>query len=324
MSQNFDSIFIPTNGIRLHALTAGEGPLVVMVHGWPELSHSWRHQIGPLAEAGYKVVAIDVRGYGLSDRPEPVEAYAMKPLMADLIGVFDHFEADTAVLIGHDWGAPIVWNTALAFPDRVSAVAGLSVPYFKRAGIPPLALWNALYTDKDRFFYQVYFQDEGVPEAAFGADPAAGLEKIYYALSGDAVRAGDRWPTLDAGAALLDHLPRPEVFPAWPSAEDRAYYLERFEASGFRGAFNCYRNIDRDYHELPDYGVGTIKQPSAFIGGALDGVRAFVPGRDAYAGAGLLLDDLRVNRVIDGAGHWVQQEAPDEVTAALLAFLGGL
>lgn len=324
MTPAFESCFIPTNGIRLHALTAGQGPLVVLVHGWPELSHSWRHQIGPLAEAGYQVVAIDVRGYGRSDRPEPVEAYAMAPLMGDLVGVFDHFQAEQAVLIGHDWGAPIVWNTALAYPERVRAVAGLSVPYFKRASVPPLSLWSSLYTAKDRFFYQVYFQAEGVAEAAFEADPTAALEKVYYSLSGDAVRAGDTWPALPADAALLEHLPRPTTFPAWLSAEDRALYARAFTASGFRGAFNRYRNIDRDYHALPDYGVGRIGQPSAFIGGALDAVRSFVPGMDTYQGVGLLLDDLRLREVIDGVGHWVQQEAPDRVNAALLAFLRGL
>ena len=143
MTAPFNSELIKTNGITLHALTHGmdrEGPLLVLVHGWPELSYSWRHQIDPLAQAGFTVCAIDVRGYGKSDRPAPVDAYAMTEMMADLLGVIDHFGEESAVLIGHDWGGPIVWNTALAFPDRIRAVAGLRVPYFRRATLPPPAL----------------------------------------------------------------------------------------------------------------------------------------------------------------------------------------
>ena len=318
------STFIPTNGITLHALVSGEGPLLVLVHGWPELSYSWRHQIGPLAAAGYRVCAIDVRGYGKSDRPGPVEAYAMTEHMADIVGVLDHFGAERATLIGHDWGAPIVWNTALAFPNRISAVAGLSVPYFRRAALPPVALWDRLYTDKGQFFYQVYFQEEGVAEAAFEADQRSALGKIYYALSGNAVHDGARWPVLPVNAPLLDHLPLPQPFPDWMSAAELDHFAAQFSQSGFRGAFNRYRNIDPDYHALPDYGVGTIEQPSAFIAGALDPVRRFVGGRDAYESLDDRLSDLRQTTIIEGAGHWIQQERPAEVTQALLDFLGGL
>lgn len=324
MADAFTSHFIPTNGIRLHARIAGRGPLLVLVHGWPELSYSWRHQIGPLAKAGYRVCAIDVRGYGQSDQPQPVEAYAMTQHMADIIGVIDHLGEETAVLIGHDWGGPIVWNTALAHPDRIRAVAGLSVPYFRRAALPPLTLWNRLYTDKDRFFYQVYFQNEGVAEAAFEADPRAALAKIYFALSGDAAKAGGVWPALGVNEPLLDHLPLPEPFPDWMSEDELQTFAETFAQTGFRGPFNRYRNIDTDYHALPDYGVKAISQPSAFIAGALDPVRTFVPGRDAYESAGELLGDLRALTIIEGAGHWIQQERPRQVTSALLAFLKGL
>lgn len=324
MAQAFTSHFIPTNGITLHARVAGTGPLLVLVHGWPELSYSWRHQIAPLADAGYRVCAIDVRGYGQSDQPHPVEAYAMTEHMADIIGVLDHLSAETAVLIGHDWGAPIVWNTALAHPDRISAVAGLSVPYFRRASLPPLALWDLLYTDKGRFFYQVYFQNEGVAEAAFEADPRAALAKIYFALSGNAAQTGGVWPALGVNEPLLDHLPLPEPFPEWMSEDELAFFAETFAQSGFRGAFNRYRNIDPDYHALPDYGVKSITQPSAFIAGSLDPVRSFVPGRDAYESAGELLKDMRQLTIIEGAGHWIQQERPNAVTEALLAFLKGL
>lgn len=324
MSLPFKSEFIATNGIRLHALTAGmnsDGPLLVLVHGWPELSYSWRHQIGPLAQAGYRICAIDVRGYGQSDRPNAIDAYTMTQHMADIIGVIDHCGADNATLIGHDWGGPIVWNTALAHPDRINAVAGLSVPYFRRAALPPLELWDRLYTDKGRFFYQVYFQSEGVAEAAFEADPRAALAKIYYALSGDAARVGGVWPAIGVNEPLLDHLPLPEPFPDWMSEAELDHFAAAFSQAGFRGPFNRYRNINHDYHALPDYGIRGIAQPAAFIAGSLDPVRSFVAGRDAYASAGELLDDLRGITLIDGAGHWIQQERPEAVTTALLAFL---
>ena len=236
------------HGVSLSALVAGrEGdPLLVLVHGWPDLALGWRDQMRPLAAAGFRVCAIDVRGYGGSDCPEPVSAYAMTELMQDVVGVIDALGAEDAVLVGHDWGAPIVWHTALFHPERVRAVAGLSVPYFPRAGLPPLALWHRYYTDRDLFFYQVYFQDEGVAEAAFEADVAASLAKVLWSISGAAVEAGASWPQLPAGASMLEHLslPSDEQRPAWMSGSDFARRVESFERTGFRGAFNRYRNID--------------------------------------------------------------------------------
>lgn len=323
----FQSEFISTNGITLHALTEGidrDGPLLVLVHGWPELAYSWRHQIAPLAAAGYRVCAIDVRGYGQSDRPAAVQAYAMTEHVADILGVIDHYGAGSATLIGHDWGGPIVWNAALAHPERINAVAGLSVPYFRRAPIPPLALWDKIYTARERFFYQVYFQKEGVAEAAFEADHWASLSKIYYAMCGDAARNGDVWPAIGVNEPVLDHMSAPEPFPSWLSAAELDFFASAFRQTGFRGAFNRYRNIDHDYHALPNYGVDRISQPATFIAGALDLVRGMVPGRDAFEFADELLDDCRGVTLIDDAGHWIQQERPDEVTAALLAFLKGL
>lgn len=315
------SIDIHTNGLRLHALVQGSGPLVVLVHGFPEFSHCWRHQLGPLARAGFKVCAIDVRGCGLSDCPYDVSDYSMRQFMGDIIGVIDHFDAKTATLIGHDWGAPIVYHTALDHADRVNAVAGLSIPYFHRASIPPLALWHKLYTEKNQFFYQVYFQDEGVAETAFEADPSEALAKMYYSLSGMAVSQGYRWPSLPVNAPLLNHLAIPNPLPDWLKPTDLSHCAATFAQTGFRGAFNRYRNIDRDYHECANYGASKVLQPSAFIAGSLDPIRHNVPGRDAFAAADALFDDMRQVTLIDGAGHWVQQEAPDQVTDALLGFL---
>ena len=165
-------VTIPTNGINVRAVVEGSGPLVVMVHGFPESWYSWRHQIGPIAEAGFTACAIDVRGYGGSDKPGRVEDYSLERITTDVAGVIEHLSPDgKGILIGHDWGAPIVWNTALTRPDRVSAVAGLSVPYTGVPQVQFLDVIKAAFTDKGRFFYQVYFQDVGPAEAELGSDP---------------------------------------------------------------------------------------------------------------------------------------------------------
>jgi pimeloyl-ACP methyl ester carboxylesterase len=321
MNQRFRLQTIEANGISLRAAVEGDGPLVIMVHGFPELWYSWRHQIKPVAQAGHRVVALDVRGYGGSDKPLEVEAYDMKSLMADVIGVIDAFGERTAILVGHDWGAPICWNTAALHADRVAAVAGLSVPYRRRGKISTIELWRQIY--KDRFFYQIYFQAEGVAEAELEADVRTSLRKFYYSVCGDASSL-DRWLQRPAGGTLLEELEDPEVFPGWLTSEDLDYYVSNFEAGGFRGPINRYRNQERDFASLPEMGVRPVAQPSCFIAGSKDLVRRFVPGYDLYADVGANCTDLRITRIVDGAGHWVQQEAPHEVNAALLEFLASL
>jgi pimeloyl-ACP methyl ester carboxylesterase len=312
---------IETNGIALRAAVEGDGPLVIMVHGFPELWYSWRHQIKPVARAGYRVVALDVRGYGGSDKPHPVEAYDMASLMADLVGVIDAFGERVAILVGHDWGAPICWNTAALHGDRVAAVAGLSVPYRRRGEISGIELWRRIY--KDKFFYQLYFQAEGVAESEMGADVRTSLRKIYYSISGDAASL-ESWLQRPSGATLLEALTDPDVLPAWLTPEDLDYFVSNFEAGGFRGPINRYRNQERDFANLPEMGIRPVAQPSCFIAGSNDLVRHFVPGYDLYADVAANCTDLRSTRIVDGAGHWVQQEAPREVTAALLDFLASL
>ena len=321
MQQRFDLQVIEANGISLRAAVEGDGPLVIMVHGFPELWYSWRHQIKPVSQAGYRVVALDVRGYGGSDKPHQVEAYDMATLMTDVVGVIDAFGEQVAILVGHDWGAPICWNTAALHADRVAAVAGLSVPYRKRGETSAMDLWRRIY--KDRFFYQLYFQAEGVTESELEADVRTSLRKFYYSVSGDAASL-ESWLQRPAGATLLEALADPEVFPGWLTQEDLDYFVGNFEAGGFRGPINRYRNQERDFANLPEMGVRPVAQPSCFIAGSKDLVRHFVPGYDLYADVAVNCMDLRFRRIVDGAGHWVQQEAPDEVTAALLAFLASL
>lgn len=320
MHDQFDLRMIETNGITLRAAVAGEGPLVILVHGWPELWYSWRHQIKPLAEAGFRVVAPDVRGYGGSDKPHPVEAYDMATIMADVTGLIDAFGEDQAILVGHDWGAPIVWNTAALHPDRVKAVAGLSVPYRKRSPISQIEIWRKFY--KDKFFYQLYFQEEGIAEAELEADVGQSLRKIYFSASGDAAANFVGGPERPPQSTMLGPLIDPDPFPAWQTADDLAYFTKNFEASGFRGPLNRYRNQQRDFDMLPEMGAVPIEQPSCFIAGSNDVVRKFVPNVDPYADVGSHCPDLRFSEIIEGPGHWVQQEAPGEVTKALLRFLG--
>jgi len=308
-----------SNGVALRAAVAGDGPPVILVHGFPELWYSWRHQIGPIAEAGWRVIAPDVRGYGGSDKPEPVAAYDMATMIADVIGLIDAAGAEKAVLIGHDWGAPICWNTAALHPERVTAVAGLSVPHRPRGPAPLIALWRKLYAG--RFLYQLYFQAEGVAEAELEADVPAALRKIYFSASGDRPAASQAWLDKGPDARLLEGMIDPSPFPDWLDSGDIAYYADAFRAGGFRGPLNRYRNQERDWEMLPALSKARITPPSCFIAGARDIVRSFVPGSDAYADAGAVCDDFRGTTLIDGEGHWIQQEAPAQVTAALLAFL---
>jgi pimeloyl-ACP methyl ester carboxylesterase len=317
-------IQVPANGIKLRAAVAGSGPLVLMVHGFPEGWYSWRHQIGPVAEAGFTACAIDVRGYGGSDRPPEVADYSLEKITADLAGVIEALSPDgTAVLVGHDWGAPIVWNTALTRPDRVRAVAGLSVPWTGIATVNFLEAVRAAFTAKGRFFYQVYFQDEGVAEAELEADVRASLRKFYYAISGDA--PDGTWPkNKPHGARLLDGLPDPDPFPAWLTKADEDHFVAEFQASGFRGPLNRYRNHARDFAWQQQFRDRKIEQPSLFIGGDRDLAVRMLPGVDPVALMAPHLPGLRGAHVLPGIGHWTQQEAPEAVNRLLLEWLRGV
>jgi pimeloyl-ACP methyl ester carboxylesterase len=309
---------VATNGIHLRVALAGKGPLVLLVHGWPESWYSWRHQIPILAEAGYRVAAPDVRGYGGSDKPEAIEAYAIKELCADIAGLIAALGETQAILVGHDWGAPIVWNTALFHPEKVRAVVGLSVPYMGRGSAPRIELFRKIY--KDRFFYQLYFQEPGVAEAELEADVRKSLRKIYYWASGEAISKGFKVDK-PADARLLDGLLDPEPFPAWLTPADLDYYVGELQRSGFRGPLNRYRTSELDFSQLAAVADRRIEQPAAFIGGSLDPVLRFVPGVDMIEAMRPRMADLRLVRIIEGAGHWVQQERPAEVNAALATFL---
>lgn len=314
---------ITTNGVSLRVAVEGTGPLCILVHGWPELWLSWRHQIAPLVAAGYQVAVPDIRGYGGSDAPDEVSAYGMEALTADIVGIMDALGHKTAILIGHDWGAPIVWHTALLHPQRVSAVVGMSVPYTGVLGVAPTQLLKLAYPD--RFFYMLYFQTLKRPEAEFEADVRDSLLKIYFANSADstkAVRAAMRART--AASGYLDGLPRPDVLPAWLPEKDLDEYVAAYQQSGFHGGIHRYRNIDEDWRRLRHLAGKTIQQPALFLAGEYDSVLRYAPGVNMLDIMAPFYDDLRGKIVIPGAGHWVQQEQPQAVNQHLLDFLHGL
>ena len=320
--QNFE--FVKTNGVMLRVATAGDGPLVVLVHGFPESWYSWRHQIKALSEAGYRVAAPDVRGYGESDRPEPIEAYDLESLTGDIAGLAEALSpGEKAVVVGHDWGAPIAWNTARLHTDRFRAVAGLSVPYLTMGETVFIDMVREFFTKRGLFFYQVYFQDVGPPEAELEADPAETIRKFYYAVSGDAPEG--TWPVdKKHGDTLLHRLPEPPMPLPWLNAADVAYYDSQFRKSGFRGPLNRYRNHHRDHAFLKNHPANpVIQQPSLFIGGTKDLVLKMFPG-DIVAAMKPNLADLRGCHLLEGVGHWTQQERPDAVNRYLIDWLGEL
>jgi pimeloyl-ACP methyl ester carboxylesterase len=314
---------IPLAGMNIRVALEGSGPLVVMVHGFPESWFSYRHQMTPIAEAGFTACAIDVRGYGGSDKPNTVPDYAMEKMVGDVAGVIAALSPDKkAILIGHDWGAPIVWHTALIRTDRVRAVAGLSVPYMGVPSQPFSTFINEVFTKRGKFFYQHYFQDIGTAEAEAESDVRGFLRKFYYAISGDA--PDGTWP-LDkvVGDSLLHRLPDPQPFPAWLTAADLDYYVGEFETSGLFGPISRYRNHEIDFTYLQQFKDRKINQPSLFIGGERDLVLKMIPGRETSF-ADLMkaqLTDLRGVHVLPGCGHWTQQERPAEVNALLVDWL---
>ncbi len=310
---------IRTNGINVHIAEAGTGPLVLMIHGWPESWYSWRHQIAALADAGYHAVAPDVRGYGDSDKPDAIEAYRMTEMVADYAGIVEALGEETAVVMGHDWGAPMAYHSALLRPDRFRAVVGMSVPYTGRSGAPPLETFATLF--KDTFFYIDYFQQVGVAEKELEADPRRSLKLILYSASGDAPPAPG-FAGKPKGAGLLDGMNEPETLPGWLTEADVDYYGGEFRKAGFRGGINRYRNMDRDWHELAHLEGAHIKQPCMFVGGEKDGVIALNP--TGIPTMQSLCDDWRGSTLIPGAGHWNQQERAAETNAPVIEFLKGL
>ena len=306
-----------SNGIEVHIAEAGQGHLVVLLHGFPELWYSWRHQLPALADAGYHAVAPDLRGYGETDAPEAIEDYSMLNMTADVVGLLDAMDAERAVIVGHDWGANIAWDLAKLYPRRVAAVVALSVPYTPRSPVPPTQMIEQF--SSGAFSFVRYFQEPGVAEAELGTDVRRSLLRFMYALSGDA--PPELLPYLFTGkpadVRVLDGMPDPEALPVWLSEADLDYYARAFERTGFRGALNRYRNMDRDWEELARVADARVEQPALFMGGQRDSAVLFGSVEPMKAS----LPNLRKVVLLPGCGHWTQQERPAKVDAELMDFL---
>jgi pimeloyl-ACP methyl ester carboxylesterase len=305
---------VSANGIEIFLLEQGEGPLVLLCHGWPELSYSWRHQIAALAAAGYRAVAPDMRGFGRTSAPADVDAYSIFDTVGDMVALVGALKHRQAVIVGHDWGAPVAWHAALFRPDIFTAVAGLSVPPpFRGRGRPLDTLRESGITN----FYWQYFQTPGVAEREFERD--VGLTMRTLLGRGFSEPAASLF--IEDGKGFLGDHSADRPLPDWLSAADLEYFTAAYAKSGFRGGLNWYRNLDRNWELTAPWQGAQITQPSLFVAGANDSVVTGLIGAKRVTEMNRVLPNLRGKLIIDGAGHWIQQERADEVNAALIAFL---
>jgi pimeloyl-ACP methyl ester carboxylesterase len=318
---------VDANGIRIHIAEQGSGPLVLLCHGFPESWYSWRHQLKALAQAGYHAVAPDMRGYGDTDRPVEIDRYTLFHLVGDMVGVLDALKEKNAVIVGHDWGAPVAWHAALMRPDRFRAVVGLSVPYRPRGSIAPTTV---MPQNADATFYQLYFQTPGVAEAELEADARVSLRKTLYSGSGDVPRrnpgaapAGGVGMVPRSGG-FLSRMKDPDTLPPWLNDADMDVYARQFQQSGFRGGLNWYRNIDRNWELLAPYAAASVSVPALYMAGELDLVVSFPRMKEVIADLPRYIPQLRGSVMLPGCGHWTQQERPSEVNQAIIDFLSRL
>jgi len=305
---------LSVNGIEMFLRERGQGPLVLLCHGWPELSYSWRHQMAPLADAGYRVVAPDMRGFGRTSAPADIDAYSIFDLVGDMVALVEALGEKTAVIVGHDWGAPVAWHAALFRPDIFTAVAGLSVPPPLRGRGRPL---ETLRESGIQNFYWQYFQTPGVAEAEFERDIAFTMRAVFARGFTDPAAS----LFVETGKGFLGDPSAERQLPTWISEAELAEFIAAYRASGFRGGLNWYRNIDRNWELTAPWQGARIHQPSLFIAGTEDSVIKGLIGAKRVHDMERVLPDLRQKLLIEGAGHWIQQERPAEVNAALIAFL---
>jgi pimeloyl-ACP methyl ester carboxylesterase len=310
---------VEVSGGSIHLVEQGEGPLVLLLHGFPESWRSWRHQLPALAAAGYRAVAIDLRGYGDSLVPEPVEEYRMLAHVADNVAVLRALDAPTAAVVGHDWGSPIAAASALMRPDLFTALGLLGVPYAPRSPMRPTEAFA--HAGGDDEFYVSYFQHPGQAEAEIEADIRGWLIGFYVALSGESGRRHVDVFTIPPGATMREKLPADAQPPSWLSPEDLDASVRSFERTGVAGALNRYRNVDRDWEDLAAWDGLTLRQPAIYIGGELDASAMWLA--DAIEAHGTTLPGFAGNHILDGCGHWVQQERPADVNRLLLDWLAG-
>ena len=320
---------VDANGLSVHIAEIGEGPLVLFCHGFPESWYSWRHQLPAVADAGYHAVAMDMRGYGGTTQPGDIGAYTLNDLVGDTVGVVHALGASTAVVVGHDWGAPVAWYSALLRPDMFRAVAGLSVPYTAPFGALPdgVTLNDVMrMMANGREYYRLYFQEPGVADAELDADPRHSVLGFMYTISGDIVADGVHTSGWDGhftnGERMVDQFVIPDHLPSWLTQDDLDHYVDEITRTGFFGGLNWYRNMNAIPAILAPFVGATIRQPSFYMGGELDMIAGNTP--DAIEAMRQALPDLRHCEIIPQAGHWIQQERPAQVTTALVDFLRSL
>ena len=310
---------VETNGIRMHVAERGEGPLVLLCHGFPESWYSWRHQLAALADAGFHAVAPDMRGYGRTDQPAEIDQYTLLHLVGDMVGLVDALGGGPAVIAGHDWGAPVAWHAALLRPDRFRAVMGLSVPFRPRGSARPSTV---MPQTGDAIFYQLYFQAPGVAEAELGRDVRATMRRLAFSGSGEGHGTG--LFMVPRAGGFLTHTTDPAVLPPWLTEADIDFFAAEFSRAGFRGGLNWYRNIDRNWELLAPYAKARVTVPALYVAGDRDLVVSF-PGMDQLIpNLAQFVPGLRETVMLPGCGHWTQQERPKEVNDAMIAFLTSL
>jgi len=318
--KDFQQHDVTANGIRVHYAARGTGPLVLLCHGFPEGWYSWRDQLQALAAAGYRAVAPDMRGYGRTDAPAEISSYTVLDIVGDMIGLVGALGEKQAIIVGHDWGANIAWHAALFRPDVFPAVAALSVPFRQRGPAPPL---HMLRKAGQLTHYWFHFQEPGVAEAEFERDPRTALRRVLYSISGDAPPETRRL-TLQPGKGWLANTLDPVILPAWLTDADLDHMAAEFLRSGFRGGLNWYRNLDRNWELTAPWAGALIHQPALFIAGSEDPIIALGSGAAALQALPAMVPGLRRKLIIDGAGHFIQQERPQLVNEAIIEFLGGL
>jgi pimeloyl-ACP methyl ester carboxylesterase len=329
------------NGIRLHSVEAGDGPLVLLLHGFPESWYSWRHQLEAISAAGYRAVAIDQRGYGRSSKPRSNAAYRIGRLVEDVVGVVRAYGYDTATVIGHDWGSPVAWTAAWLHPDVFDGVMGISVPFARRGQIAlpgnPFgeirpAEYHRTIAGPGRTFYQEYFAAQDAVIDEIEMDVGRWLTGLLYSVSGDALAAAPPSPEQDPiealrhgplcipdGARMFEAFAYPGNLPQWLPAADLAFFVEEFQRSGFGGPLSYYHNVDGNWHDLAEQDATPLQVPGCFVGGQFDIGTAW--GAEAIARAPEVMTDYLGSRILDGCGHWIQQERPRETNRLILEFL---
>ncbi len=313
---------IESNGIRMRVASMGEGPAVLLAHGWPESWYSWRHQLRALADAGYRALAPDMRGYGETDAPQDVSSYNQVNLAADMVGILDALGIDQATMVGHDWGSPVAANTVLLYPERFNGLVLMSVPHGGRGPASPMAAMRE--RTGDNFFYMLYHNEpDGVAEKEYDADPREFLRRIYQSPDSPREPPEVTDPKRAAGG-WMPRIGRPLGLPDWLTEADLDYYAGQFEKTGFRGGVNYYRNFDLSWELTADLAGVAVPVPTLFIAGASDMVIGGADEAQLRAMMAASVPELTDVVLLPGIGHWVQQEAPGPVNAALIGFLEAL